>query len=113
MVTWSEIVDMAARLPEVEESTWYRTPGLTVRGRGFARLRTESDGGLVLLCAPDEKEALLASGDPAYYTTPHYTGHAIILVDLDHVDPDQLRELLTEAWRRRAPARLRRTLPEP
>jgi hypothetical protein len=29
------------------------------------------------------------------------------LVDLDRVDPTQLRELVEEAWRRKAPATLR------
>lgn len=34
-------------------------------GKGFARLRSEAEGGLVLMCGLDEKEALLAGGDPA------------------------------------------------
>jgi hypothetical protein len=28
------------------------------------------------MCQLDKKEALLASGDPAFYTTPHYDGSA-------------------------------------
>lgn len=99
---------MASELPEVEESTWFRTPSLKVAGKGFARLRAEAEGGLVLMCALEEKEALLASGDPAYYTTPHYDGYGAILVDLAAVDPDQLRELIEESWRRKAPAKLRK-----
>jgi hypothetical protein len=31
---------------------------------------------------------------------------ACVVVDLRRVDPQQLDELLTEAWRRKAPARL-------
>jgi hypothetical protein len=108
MVSWQEVVAIGTELPETEESTWYRTPSLKVRGKGFARLRTEADGGLMVLCGPDEKEALLAAGDRAFYTTPHYDGHASILVDLDRVGRDQLRELLTEAWRLKAPQTLRR-----
>jgi hypothetical protein len=107
MVDWHEVVRMATELPEVEESTWFRTPSLRVRGKSFARLRSEAEGGLVLMCALEEKEALLASGDPAFYTTPHYDGYGAILVDLERVDPVELRELITEAWRRKAPARLR------
>ncbi|UJW36474.1 MmcQ/YjbR family DNA-binding protein [Saccharothrix sp. AJ9571] len=98
---------MAKRLPEVEESTSYRTPALKVAGKSFARLRTEAEGGLVLMCGLDEKEALLASGDPAFYTTPHYDGYGAILVDLAKVDGEQLAELIEEAWRTKAPARLR------
>ena len=108
MPTWDDVVDTAKRLPEVEESTWFRTPSLKVAGKGFARLRTEAESGLVLMCDLDEKAALLASGDPAFYTTPHYDGHGSILVDLGKVDPGQLAELIEEAWRIKAPAKLRK-----
>jgi hypothetical protein len=111
MPTWDDVVRIAGALPEVEESTWFRSPALKVRGKGFARLRTEAEGWLVLMCSLEEKEALLASGDPAFRTTPHYDGYGAILVDLDHVPADQLAELVTEAWRRKAPARLRATPP--
>ncbi|MDX3659015.1 MmcQ/YjbR family DNA-binding protein [Streptomyces sp. ID05-26A] len=106
MATWNDVVTLAARLPEVEEATWYRTPALKVAGKGFARLRAEAEGGLVLMCGLDEKAALLASGDPAFYTTPHYDGHGSILVDLAEVDPGQLAELVEQAWRIKAPAKL-------
>jgi hypothetical protein len=106
MTTWEDVVRLASGLPEVEASTWYRTPALKVAGKGFARLRTEAEGGLVLLCGHDEKAALLDSGDAAFFTTPHYDGHGMVIVDLDRVDVDQLRELLEEAWRLRAPRRL-------
>lgn len=106
MTTWEDVVRLTSELPEVEASTWYRTPALKVAGKGFARLRTEAEGGLVVLCGHDEKAALLDSGDAAFFTTPHYDGHGMVIVDLEKVDVDQLRELLEEAWRRRAPRRL-------
>lgn len=90
---------MARELSGAEESTWYRTPALKVGGKGFARLRTDAEGGLVLLCGLDEKQALLASGDPAFFTTPHYDGYAMIVIDLDRVNRAQFGELLEEAWR--------------
>jgi hypothetical protein len=107
MPSWDDVVAIAGALPEVEESTSYRTPSLKVRGKGFARLRTEAEGGLVLPCRLDEKEALLAAGDPAFYTTPHYDGYGAILVDLEKVSREQLAELIEDAWREKAPARLR------
>ncbi|GEM30556.1 hypothetical protein NN3_15630 [Nocardia neocaledoniensis NBRC 108232] len=107
-MTWEQVVGVATALPGVAEGTWWRSPGLKVGGKGFARLRDEAEGGLALLCEIPEKEALLASGDPAFYTTPHYDGHPFILIDLAVVDPDQLAELVDAAWWLRAPARLRR-----
>lgn len=108
MPTWEDVVRIAGELPEVEESTWFRTPSLKVAGKGFVRLRSEAEGGAVLMCGLDEKEALLASGDPAFYTTPHYDGYGAILVNLELVDTEQLTELIEEAWRIKAPARLRK-----
>lgn len=108
MPSWDDVVAIGRGLPEVEESTWYRTPSLKVRGKGFARLRTEAEGLLVLMCSLEEKEALLASDDPAFTTTPHYDGYGAVLVDLERVDAAQLVELVEEAWRCKAPARLRR-----
>ncbi|HVW44396.1 MAG TPA: MmcQ/YjbR family DNA-binding protein [Amycolatopsis sp.] len=107
MPTWEEVVTLASKLPGVEEATWYRTPGLKVAGKGFARLRTEAEGGLVLMCGLDEKAALLGSGDPAFFTTPHYDGYGAILVDLERVGDTQLAELIEESWRIKAPAKLR------
>ena len=113
MPDWDDVVRIAGGLPEVEESTWFRTPSLKVRGKGFVRLRTEAEGLLVVMCTIEEKEALLASGDPAFSTTPHYDGYGAVLVDLDRIDEDHLAELLEEAWRLKAPARLRATRPAP
>lgn len=106
MTTWEDVVRLASELPEVEAATWYRTPALKVAGKGFARLRTEAEGGLVVMCGLDEKAALLDSGDAAFFTTAHYDGYGSIIVDLDRVKVDQLRELLEEAWRLKAPRRL-------
>jgi hypothetical protein len=113
MPTWDDVVHIGQSLPKVEESTWFRTPSLKVAGKGFARLRAEAEGGLVLMCSLEEKQALLASDDPAFYTTAHYDGYGAILVDLDKVDPVQLRELIEESWRIKAPARLRAQLDAP
>jgi hypothetical protein len=106
MTTWPEVTEIAAQCPGVEETTWYRTPALKVAGKGFARLRSESDGKLMVVCSLDEKAALLATGEPAFSTTAHYDGHGSILIDLTLVDRAQLRELLVEAWRIKAPRKL-------
>ncbi|WP_405165341.1 MmcQ/YjbR family DNA-binding protein [Nocardia sp. NBC_01499] len=104
-LTWQDVVALATKLPGVEESTWWRSPALKVGDKGFGLLRGE--GGLALVCDLTEKEALLASGDPAFYTTPHYDGHPYILVDLNRVAPEQLREMLDDAWWLTAPPKVR------
>jgi hypothetical protein len=106
--TWKDVVALAGALPEVEESTSYRTPSMKVKGKSFLRLRSEAEGGLVVFCDLEEKEALLQSGDPAFYTTPHYDGYGAILVDLERIDRVHLAELIEEAWYLKAPVRLRK-----
>ena len=110
MATEEDVRGIALALPEVTEEQWYRTPGYKVAGKGFLRLRTEAEGGLVVF-VPDlgEKEALLAADPEAYYTTAHYDGYPAVLVNLAAVDLDELRELVTESWRIKAPARLRKS----
>ena len=107
MPTWRDAIAIARALPHVEVSTWYGTPGLKVAGKGFARLRTEAEGGLVLMCSLDEKERLLESGEPAYYTTPHYDGYGSIIVNLSKVDREALRELVVQSWLIKATPKLR------
>ena len=53
-----------------------------------------------------EKEALLVENPEAFFTTPHFDGYAAILVRLDRINVQQLKQIVTEAWLARAPARL-------
>jgi hypothetical protein len=55
-----------------------------------------------------EKEALLSSDSDAFFATPHYDGYPVVLVDLDKIDHDELRELITDSWLIKAPPKLRR-----
>ena len=92
------------------EEHWYGTPAYKVAGKGFLRLRTEAEGGLVVFVSDlGEKVALLAANPNAYYTTPHYDGYPAILVNLAEADLTELRELITESWRIKAPVKLRRS----
>jgi hypothetical protein len=108
MPTWKDVTIIGLALPKTEVTTWYGTPGMKVAGKGFLRQRTEAEGGLVVFCDPDKKALLLRSGDPTFYTTPHYDGYPAILVNLKKVKRARLVELITESWRRRAPLRLLR-----
>ncbi|WCO66539.1 MmcQ/YjbR family DNA-binding protein [Iamia majanohamensis] len=108
MATEEDVRRLALALPETTEKPSYGTPGFRVEDRLFLRLRTDAEGWLVVFVADQgEKEALLASAPDRFHTTPHYDGHASVLVDLDAVDVDELSELITDAWRARAPVRVR------
>ena len=71
----------------------------------FARIHEDGSSVVLWVSYEGEKEALIASDAEVFVTTPHYDGYPIILVRLDAVDVDELRELVTESWRLRASAR--------
>lgn len=108
MVTADDIRRIALSLPHTTEKPSYGTPGFRVKDRLFARIREEGDV-LVVFCEDEEeKQALIASRPEAFFTLPHYDGHACVLVRFGAVDAEELTELLTDAWVARAPARVRR-----
>lgn len=119
MPSFAEVEAFALTLPETTSApSFHGAPGLKVNKKLFARLRGEmSDdlddltgepyGEVLMVGVGDlgEKEALLASDPRAYFTIPHYDGYAAVLVRLRFADPDELRELVLEAWRINAPKR--------
>lgn len=54
----------------------------------------------------DERAALIHEDPDTFAVTPHYESYRGVLIRLATVRPDQLRELLIEAWRLIAPKRL-------
>jgi hypothetical protein len=50
-----------------------------------------------------DKEALLASDERKFFTEPHYNGFPAVLVRLPEIEPDELEELIVDAWRCQAP----------
>jgi len=53
-----------------------------------------------------EKEALLSTGEEAFFTEPHYNGFPAILVRLSAIEVDELSELIVDGWRCQAPRAL-------
>ena len=62
---------------------------------------------LAIRVRDESEKATLLAGDPEkFFTEPHYNGYPAVLVRLAAVDAEELRELLTDAWRTRAPRAL-------
>lgn len=53
-----------------------------------------------------EKQALLLGEPELFFTTPAYDGLPLVMLRLARVDAGRLTELVTDAWRMRAPAAL-------
>jgi hypothetical protein len=109
MATLETVRELALALPEVEESTSWGTPSFKVRRKGFARMWEDGEV-LVVRIDMADRDFLVRSQPDKYFITPHYDGFPAVLVRLSTMGRDELRELLTAAWRLRAPARLAATL---
>jgi hypothetical protein len=122
MATWDDVRRIALSLPETSERTSRDLCQWVVKEKGFVweRPLRRADFEALGDAAPDgpilgarvehlgAKEALLADDPGVFFTTPHFDGYPAILVRLDRIGPEELRELIVEAWLARAPKRLAR-----
>jgi hypothetical protein len=54
----------------------------------------------------EEKQVLIAADPETFFTEPHYNGYPAVLIRLATIENDELAELVTDAWRIRAPRKL-------
>lgn len=107
MVTWERVVELAAELPDVELATSWGKPSLKVRGKPFAGMSVRAEGAMWARCDSEERALIVASNPDGYRLTPHFErSPAYILIWLDQVDEDDVRERLIDAWLLKAPKRL-------
>ena len=113
MADADDVRRLALALPDVVEID---SEGFDFRvgGKGFVwsypervpgkRRVIRTDVAVLFVGDEAEKQALLR-GEPAlFFTTPSYEFFALVMLRLDRVDPERLRELITDAWdMRRAP----------
>jgi hypothetical protein len=119
--TLADLRRFAERLPEVGTGTSWGAEAYTVRGKAFVIFRTPRPDALdehgerltdvIVLSTPDleAKEALVADAGTPFFTTPHFDRYAGVLVRAAHlgqVPPDELEEVVVDAWLARAPKRL-------
>jgi hypothetical protein len=72
------------------------------RRPGKARL-IRTDIAVLFVGDEAEKQALLLGEPEVFFTTPGYDGWPLVMLRLAEVDADRLKELVTDAWRMRAP----------
>jgi hypothetical protein len=106
-MTQDDVRALIAQLPETAEQSHHDHPDFRVRGKifatffkGKANLRLPSAAAHALVATEPHVYALVSDRDPI----------AWVGVTLDAASPTDLRELLEEAWRLRAPAHLQLAL---
>jgi hypothetical protein len=116
MTTVSDADDvrrLALALPGVEEID---SDGFDFRvgGKGFVWSYPErlpgkprvirTDIAVLFVGDEAEKQALLLGEPDLFFTTPGYGGLPLVMLRLEPVSLERLTELITDAWRMRAPA---------
>ena len=107
---WERLCQLARELPDVTEETWYSTPALKVRGKGFVRLKEDERTVVFMLESLEQQEFLIATQPKLYFITDHYRGYATVLARLSALGVTEARSRLLEAWRAKAPKSLRKRL---
>jgi hypothetical protein len=141
MASFDDVRRIARELPGTSVRDDQRGMGVEGKGkkqRGFVwawnervdpkKARVPNFGVIAIRVANETEKATLLSADTdKFFTEPHYDGYPAVLVRLANVTADELRMLLTEAWRcmaaphivtkldgdRRAAARRASTKPAP
>ena len=119
MADADDVRRLALALPGVEEID---SDGFDFRvaGKGFVWSYPERRPGQPRLIRTDiavlyvgdeaEKQALLLGEPGLFFTAPGYDGWPLVMLRLAGVDGGRLEELVTDAWRMRAPDDLAREL---
>ncbi len=105
MVTFEEFLAIGLSLPETtERPTWGES---TLRVGEKVLAIGSAEAGAVSVKASKADQAELLAAEPEVFSFAPYVGRfGWVRIRLDLVDPAELRDLLTEAWRRTAPRRL-------
>jgi hypothetical protein len=122
VATWDDVARIALELPETDEHISRDLRQWRVKDKHFVweRPLRRADREALGDAAPDgpilgarvehlvAKDALLADDSEVFFTTPHFDGYPAVLVRLERIGEEDLRELIGEAWLARAPKRLAR-----
>jgi hypothetical protein len=104
MADADDVRRLALALPGVEEID---SDGFDFRvgGKGFVCQRRVIRTDIAVLFVGDESErqALLLGEPGLFFTAPGYGDWPLVLLRLPEVDTERLAELVTDAWRMRAP----------
>ena len=121
MATLDDVARLALELPEATQDerhgnrTWYVGKKAFAWERPFSKAdlkrfgdQTPPPGPILAVRVEDlgEKEAVLAANPGAFFTIAHFDGYAAVLIQLDLVRAQALRDALTDGWLACAPPKL-------
>ncbi len=106
MITRAQFAELALAMPEAAQASHFGNADFRVRNKIFANLDSAAERGS--LKVRSEIQRLLVSARPqAFVPAAGAWGNSgWTYIMLEHVELDEVRELVADAWRLIAPARL-------
>jgi hypothetical protein len=95
----------ALSLPQAEERETWGEATFRVRNKIFMMMGTDGKRATVK-ASREEQQAVLAEDPDTFHYPAYVGGHGWIGVVVSRVRTEEMRELVTEAWRLTAPKRL-------
>ncbi len=107
----SQLVEKSTELPEVVLKEGDNWTSITFKGKGFAWVNHPENRAMIK-GRHDERDALVATAPEVYEAGWSTNSSAWVTVRLELADPDEVFELLEEAWRMTATKRVIRAFDE-
>ena len=99
-VTLETVLQTGLTLPGVEKGTSWGSPALKVRGNLMACVPTHKcaePGSVLIRMDRRDRAAMIVESPNMYYAPPHYQDYDAVLVRLDRLNPELVRDLLVMA----------------
>ena len=100
--TFAAVEAIGRTLPDVEVTSAWGQPALKVHGKMFACIashKSAEPNSLVVMMAFADRDALVEEDPATYYLKEHYLNHPCVVVRLNCVGLDALRDLVIGAHR--------------
>ena len=106
MVTEAQIRKIALALPEVSERASYGgAPSWRTHKKMFIWIRDKPKALVIWVDSLDAKEILLEHEPEIFFTTLHYDGYSMLLVNMKKVSLARAKALIEESYRLQAPSK--------
>lgn len=100
--TFAAVEAIGRALPDVDVTTAWGQPALKVRGKMFvciASHKSAEPNSLVVMMAFPDRDALVEDDPATYYLKEHYVNYPCVLVRLNRIRLDALRDIVVGAHR--------------
>ena len=102
MISIDTVRKIALSFPFSQESISYGTPSFKVQGKMFARI-LEDNKTISVNISHDDRHIWLQKKPDTFSVNPHFEQYTYMIVSLEKVKEEDLKLLLKNAWKRRAP----------